>query len=88
VTDNAEHFEEFHGQTRLKHYILESYLETWARISLQQGVHPAAWFIDAFAGEGKDEHTRSPSLVLSWSSHLAPAGVDMLSLIERPRIVP
>jgi len=65
VTDNAEHFEEFHGQTRLKHFILESYLETWARISLQQGVHPAAWFIDAFAGEGKDEHGNAGSPIIA-----------------------
>jgi three-Cys-motif partner protein len=90
VTENAEHFEEFHGQTRLKHFILESYLETWARISLQQGAHPAAWFIDAFAGEGKDEHGNagSPIIACRVSRRLAgylaerlPAPVPQLNIV-------
>lgn len=54
MSKHASHFDKFRGQTRLKHFILESYLEAWASLQLVQGIHANAWFIDAFAGAGRD----------------------------------
>ncbi len=48
------HFERFEDHTRLKHFLLEAYLKQWATI-LARGFR-RMWFVDAFAGAGRDEH--------------------------------
>lgn len=54
------HFELFGDHTRLKHFLLEVYLKQWATIHIagrrKAGALPKSlWFIDAFAGAGRDE---------------------------------
>lgn len=56
----ASHFERFEEHTRLKHFLLDSYLKQWATILIPRlkraGVRgPRLWFVDAFAGAGRDE---------------------------------
>ncbi len=46
------HFEEFQGHTLLKHLILRKYVGAWA--AKLRRFAGEVWFIDAFAGEGKD----------------------------------
>lgn len=65
MSKRAKHFDKFRGQTRLKHFILESYLEAWATVQLVQGVHANAWFIDAFAGTGKDSEGKPGSPLIA-----------------------
>lgn len=53
------HFEQFQDHTRLKHFLLDAYLKQWATIlvrGLQRPgvVGPRLWFVDAFAGAGRD----------------------------------
>lgn len=56
----SSHFEAFQDHTRLKHYLLDVYLKAWATI-LITGRKPAQlkglhlWFVDAFAGAGRDK---------------------------------
>lgn len=47
-----KHFERFEDHTRLKHFLLEAYLKQWATILARR--FPRLWFIDAFAGAGRD----------------------------------
>jgi len=54
VTSSANHFERFHGHTLLKHEILKAYLSSWAYKLLQDLTTTRVYFIDAFAGPGKD----------------------------------
>src|SRR4051812_6921133 len=49
------HWEEFPEHTRLKHAILRAYLGAWARILLNGGRHDTIWFVDGFAGRGRDD---------------------------------
>jgi three-Cys-motif partner protein len=49
------HWEDFPSHTRLKHAILRAYLGAWARILLSRGHHDTIWFVDGFAGRGKDD---------------------------------
>lgn len=65
MAQNRRHFDKFAGQTRLKHYILKSYVETWALVLLQGGHYANAWFIDAFAGAGKDDSGTPGSPVIA-----------------------
>jgi three-Cys-motif partner protein len=53
------HFERFEDHTRLKHFLLDSYLKQWASILLRPhlmspGQRTRLWFVDAFAGAGRD----------------------------------
>lgn len=56
-----DHFGMFQAHTRLKHFLLEVYLKQWASILIAgrtiAGVIPPRmlWFVDAFAGAGRDE---------------------------------
>ena len=54
-------FKCFEEHTRLKHFLLDSYLKAWATILLTGGFE-RVWFVDAFAGAGYDEdgHPGSP----------------------------
>lgn len=54
VTRSEKHFEEFAEHTRLKHLILDKYLNAWARKLLLGTPARRIWFVDAFAGEGRD----------------------------------
>jgi three-Cys-motif partner protein len=65
MSANSRHFGRFREQTRLKHFILESYLDRWAPILLQTGGHSNAWFIDAFAGKGQDDQGNPGSPLLA-----------------------
>jgi three-Cys-motif partner protein len=47
------HFDEFHDHTLLKHLILRKYVGAWAA-KLRSPRHEV-WFVDAFAGEGRDK---------------------------------
>jgi three-Cys-motif partner protein len=53
------HFDEFQDHTSLKHFLLEAYLKQWATI-LINGIkrhgkqRPRLWYVDAFAGAGRD----------------------------------
>jgi three-Cys-motif partner protein len=49
------HWEEFPEHTRLKHAILRAYLGAWARILLNRSRHDTIWFVDGFAGRGRDD---------------------------------
>lgn len=54
------HFNLFQDHTRLKHFLLGAYLKQWATIHIRgaenSGVHlKTLWFIDAFAGAGRDD---------------------------------
>jgi len=44
----------FPSHTRLKHAILRAYLGAWAKIHSQAG-HRRVWFVDGFAGRGRDD---------------------------------
>lgn len=46
------HFERFESHTQLKHFLLNAYLKKWANILVHR--YPRVWFIDAFAGCGRD----------------------------------
>ena len=53
------HFERFEDHTRLKHLLLDAYLKQWASILLgarlkSPGRRARVWFVDAFAGAGRD----------------------------------
>lgn len=55
MADHDDHFSEFRPHTRLKHYILRTYLEVWAYKLLVSGrFGERLWFLDGFAGAGKD----------------------------------
>jgi three-Cys-motif partner protein len=55
------HFELFQDHTRLKHFLLEVYLKQWATILISGRIRAGVqipkmlWFVDAFAGAGRDE---------------------------------
>jgi three-Cys-motif partner protein len=54
------HFERFESHTRLKHFLLDAYLKQWAIILLRSllnvaGRRTRVWFVDAFAGAGRDQ---------------------------------
>ncbi|MCO4099722.1 MAG: three-Cys-motif partner protein TcmP [Gemmatimonas sp.] len=53
------HFERFESHTQLKHFLLNAYLRQWAHILVQDRGRAhrrprRIWFIDAFAGCGRD----------------------------------
>ncbi len=51
------HFDRFRAHTHLKHLILQFYLETWVRkLLLRPGAGDRVLLVDAFAGEGMDQH--------------------------------
>lgn len=54
MTQHDEHFEAFQGHTLLKHGILRAYLLSWAFKLLQGPRGHRVYFVDAFAGEGRD----------------------------------
>lgn len=62
-----DHFAEFDEHTLLKHHILRAYLESWARKLLHAGTpkHARAWFVDGFAGEGRDGSGNSGSPLIA-----------------------
>lgn len=53
------HFERFDEHTQLKHFLVDAYLKQWATILLPKriearGAKARVWFVDAFAGAGRD----------------------------------
>jgi three-Cys-motif partner protein len=55
MTRSQDHFDAFEPHTRMKHAILRAYLGTWAMKLLQwRRGGPTVYFVDAFAGPGKD----------------------------------
>jgi three-Cys-motif partner protein len=52
MSPRNDHFDEFGDHTRLKHYLLDAYLQAWASVLTKR--FPEVWFIDAFAGAGRD----------------------------------
>lgn len=59
-----DHFERFEDHTLLKHYLLDAYLKAWATILLRAGFQ-RIWFVDAFAGAGRDETGKPGSPVIA-----------------------
>lgn len=59
-------WDRFKGQTILKHYVLAAYLGRWAAILGQSAAH--LWFVDAFAGRGKDDAGNDGSPVTAWKT--------------------
>lgn len=62
-----KHWEHFPSHTRLKHAILQAYLGAWARILLKAGRHQTIWFVDGFAGRGRDEKGNPGSPLIACS---------------------
>lgn len=54
MTDNRDHFEEFDPHTRLKHEVLEAYLQAYAFKLLSGPKRDRVWVLDGFAGRGCD----------------------------------
>jgi three-Cys-motif partner protein len=65
VTRSEKHFEEFAEHTRLKHLILDKYLNAWARKLLLGTPARQVWFVDAFAGAGRDRRGNDGSPVIA-----------------------
>lgn len=62
MTANDDHFGEFKPHTKLKHTVLELYLEAWAfKLLMRKGAESRVWFVDAFAGRGRDDLGNSGS---------------------------
>jgi three-Cys-motif partner protein len=61
----------FQAHTRLKHFLLEVYLKQWASILIAGRTNAGAtaprmlWFVDAFAGAGRDEQGTPGSPVIA-----------------------
>jgi three-Cys-motif partner protein len=56
VAKKHEHFREFKPHTRLKHMVLETYLQTWARkLLLRKDASNRVFYVDACAGPGMDD---------------------------------
>ncbi len=62
-----KHWEQFPSHTRLKHAILRAYLGAWARILLNGGRHKTIWFVDGFAGRGRDDKGNPGSPLIACS---------------------
>jgi three-Cys-motif partner protein len=61
-----DHFEEFEPHTRLKHLVLQAYLQMWARkLLLRSNAGPIVYYIDACAGRGMDDVGNRGSPVLA-----------------------
>lgn len=72
MTDHDDHFDDFRPHTRLKHLVLQFYLEAWAFKLLRGGKHgPSVSFVDGFAGKGSDANGRPGSPVIAGRAALA-----------------
>jgi three-Cys-motif partner protein len=77
------HFERFESHTHLKHFLLTVYLKKWANILVTH--YRRVWFIDAFAGCGRDDAGApgSPLIAAQIAREIAaerfaaPAGVEL-----------
>jgi three-Cys-motif partner protein len=66
MTQNREHFEAFEAHTRVKHLILRTYFDEWARkLLLRPGAGDILCFVDACAGAGVDKRGNAGSPVLA-----------------------
>ena len=66
MTSSKKHFEEFKDHTLLKHTILEAYVAAWAFKLLQwRGRGDSVFFVDGFAGAGKDAAGKPGSPVIA-----------------------
>jgi three-Cys-motif partner protein len=66
VASNRRHFEAFGRHTLLKHAILNAYTKQWAaKLAQFTKADKPLWFVDAFAGAGRDKQGRpgSPLIV-------------------------
>lgn len=81
------HFEEFQGHTLLKHLILRNYLQAWG--AKLRRPDRAIWFVDAFAGEGRDGagNPGSPLIAAQLASSFKADGLGRMRVlaIERNR---
>jgi three-Cys-motif partner protein len=66
VSKSSGHFGEFKAHTRLKHIMLETYFQTWARkLLLRPGAGDVLYYIDACAGPGMDDAGNHGSPILA-----------------------
>ena len=65
MSQSGSHFKKFRAHTLLKHRILESYLQAWANKLLRRPQREPVFFVDAFAGPGKDEEGNPGSPVIA-----------------------
>jgi three-Cys-motif partner protein len=83
VSKSDDHFRRFRGHTLLKHQILHAYLWAWANKLLRRPQGDRVFFVDAFAGPGKDEeHNPGSPLV---AARIAVGITDALSAIPKLR---
>jgi three-Cys-motif partner protein len=61
--DGDRHFDEFHDHTLLKHLILRKYVGAWA--AKLRKLRGEVWFVDAFAGEGRDKQGNPDSPLIA-----------------------
>lgn len=71
MTANDDHFDEFEPHTLLKHAVLRAYLAAWS-MKLMQGptAESKVWFLDGFAGAGKDKKGNPGSPVIACQAAL------------------
>jgi three-Cys-motif partner protein len=84
MSSSDDHFERFAGHTLLKHRILRSYLSAWAIKLLQGQRNTDVYFIDAFAGEGRDKEG-NPGSPLIAARIAATVGGNRQPGVEHPR---
>lgn len=78
----SEHFEEFLPHTRLKHSILQYYLEAWVhKVGLGLRSPEQILMVDAFAGEGRDQVGNSGSPLRM--ARIAAIGEDRVTRIGK-----
>jgi three-Cys-motif partner protein len=63
--EGRDHFGLFEEHTLLKHLVLDKYVKAWASKLLSHWKQ--VWFVDAFAGEGGDQHGHPGSPVIAAS---------------------
>jgi three-Cys-motif partner protein len=87
MANSGDHFDEFEAHTRLKHLILRTYLQAWARkMLLRVGADDRVIVIDACAGSGRDEAGNVGSPVIA-AQEAAMAAAQVSKMRGRPAIV-
>lgn len=66
MSNSNRHFDSFQEHTLLKHAVLYAYVRAWAMKLLMWGVAGRTiYFVDAFAGEGRDENGNAGSPLIA-----------------------
>ncbi len=78
MTSNSKHFDEKKAAAVLKHAVLQSYLVPFVSMTSLQTSERRAWFVDAYAGQGKydDGSKGSPLIALDAAKAVAAFGKE------------